>query len=201
MGLSLAKENGSTGLKIAAVANPNPFGAAGLRVFDQIVAINGRRITSERQFVEAMMEAGAGNEAAKVSIQRVGGQQTLAVQPAAVRQAVFNADPLFQAGLLMDLRSPHQLIVQRVLPGSAAFEAGLERGDIITQVGNSPVANLDVLTETVEQASGNNIILEVERSGSSRLFTLQDIDIAVMRTAMRERAAPGLIESDAVRRR
>src|SRR5262249_18838799 len=160
--------------------NPNPFAQAGLKVGDQVIAVNGRRVNSEKQFVDAVFSAGIENQAATIQVLRGDQRQMLTIQPTTVRQAVFSADPLFQAGLVMDLRSPHRLVVQRVIPKSAAFEAGLESGDIITQVGNSPVANLDVLTQAIEQASGNNVLLEVSRGRQSRLFTLQDIDVAAM---------------------
>lgn len=190
MGLSLGRRYENRGLFVDEMTRHGALAHAGLRVGDQIVAINGQPLTRESQFVQAMLDAGRGNQAANLRIVRTGQQQTLIVHPAAVRQSVFNADPLFQAGALVDEHSPRKLVVQRVIPGSPAFAVGIVAGDVITQVGNSPLANLDTLRQAIEQANGDGIVLEIDHGGRSHLVTLPDIDAGLMRTAMRAGVSP-----------
>lgn len=189
MGLALNRRYETPGLIVGEISKHGALARAGVRLGDQIVAVNGQPVKTEAQFVRAMLTAGQGDQPARFTLRRGGQSQLLAVEASAVRQSVFTADPLFQFGALVDERSPRKLIVQRIVPRSPAYDAGIEPGDVITQVGNAPLANLDTLRRAIEQAGGDGIVLEIDHRGRSRLVTLRDIDTSLMRTAMRGGAA------------
>jgi putative serine protease PepD len=59
--------------------------------------------------------------------------------------------------------------IERVEPGSAAEDAGLQVGDVVTAVGDRPVTTSTELTAAVRsQAPGEEVTLTVRRGGESR---------------------------------
>ncbi|MEX5565047.1 RIP metalloprotease RseP [Pseudophaeobacter sp. 1A16562] len=60
------------------------------------------------------------------------------------------------------LSPPH---VRAVAPRSAASDAGLQAGDVITGVDGEPIFAFDQLKQTVEQADGRVLLLDVWRQG------------------------------------
>jgi putative serine protease PepD len=56
--------------------------------------------------------------------------------------------------------------VAEVVPGSPAAEAGLQQGDIITALGEEPVASTeDLVAAIAAREPGETVALEVERNG------------------------------------
>jgi putative serine protease PepD len=61
--------------------------------------------------------------------------------------------------------------VTAVTPGSAASQAGLKRGDVITKVGSEPVTGADSLVATIRgHRPGDTVTLTVVRGGSTKTF-------------------------------
>ena len=63
-------------------------------------------------------------------------------------------------------------LVQQVAPRSAAFDIGIEAGDVITALDGAPVFAFDQLKEAVEASEGRPILLEVWREGAQLDFAL-----------------------------
>ena len=63
-------------------------------------------------------------------------------------------------------------LVSQVIPQSAAFDAGLEQGDVITAVDGNPVVAFSELKEAVEGSDGAALALTVWRSGETLQFTM-----------------------------
>jgi len=62
--------------------------------------------------------------------------------------------------------------VYRVAPRSAAIDAGLRPGDVITTVDGTPIHSFDKLKEAVETSDGRPLLLEAWRDGETLAFTL-----------------------------
>ena len=77
-------------------------------------------------------------------------------------------------GQEMAARGPHLMPAQvvGVAPQSAAYEAGLQAGDVITAVDGQPIAVFDQLKEVVEASGGRSLPLDVWRAGETRHVTL-----------------------------
>jgi len=106
------------------------------------------------------------------------------VPPAAqAPQSVADADLLRQAGIVIVNRNPDRMVVERVMPNSAAFAAGLHTGDIIARIYRGPV--------TTAAAPGQRVIVhaaivpvDVERNGRISRINL-NVGEPGLRTAMR----------------
>jgi len=186
---------GSPRLKVADLALSGELARAGLEIDDQVVAVNDRAATSGTEFAIALETAAAANRPATIDVVRGGGRVRITVPEPALKLAVFAPDPLYRAGLMVDTRQPRQLIVSHVFPGSSAYAAGLMAGDLISAIGNSPVANLNVLRRAVDQAGNDNVLLQVTRGGRSRLFTLNGIEPPIARVAARSEHRIGRAEA------
>src|SRR5436853_7216244 len=98
-----------------------------------------------------------------------GTQQSAAV---AQTQAAGNTDLLARAGVVIDARNPNRMIVERVVPNTPAFLAGLRPGDVITRVNGSPVTSLTAVAQALLSGTGNTLGLQVDRNGQSRQLNL-----------------------------
>ncbi|NIZ08845.1 RIP metalloprotease RseP [Pseudooceanicola sp. HF7] len=58
-------------------------------------------------------------------------------------------------------------IILQLAPNSAAYEAGLEQGDVITAVDGAPIFAFDQLKEAVEGSAGATLALTVWREGAA----------------------------------
>ncbi|MBT9383180.1 RIP metalloprotease RseP [Pseudooceanicola sp. CBS1P-1] len=69
---------------------------------------------------------------------------------------------------------PYPPLVAQLSPNSAAYDAGLKQGDVITAIGDTPVVAFDQLREAVEGSNGAPQALTVWRpgTGSDLHFTL-----------------------------
>lgn len=64
-------------------------------------------------------------------------------------------------------------LIQQVVSGSGADQAGLKQGDVITGFGDLPVNSATELTAAVRQAAaGDEVTLTVERNGSTQQVTV-----------------------------
>jgi regulator of sigma E protease len=97
--------------------------------------------------------------------------------------AAFDAIPLGQPlyydvmrdGQQMTVPGPYIMptLVKQVMPQSAAYEAGLLAGDVITGVDGIPIFAFSQLKKFVEAAEGRALLLTVWRDGETLEFTMK----------------------------
>jgi regulator of sigma E protease len=77
-------------------------------------------------------------------------------------------------GARMTVRGPHLMppLVGGVSPQSAAFDAGLRAGDVITSVNGRPIVAFAGLKKIVEGSDGAPLLLDVWRGGKALSLTL-----------------------------
>ncbi|MFB9150463.1 RIP metalloprotease RseP [Roseovarius ramblicola] len=77
-------------------------------------------------------------------------------------------------GTRLTVTGPHLMppLVGGVSPQSAAFDAGLEAGDVITAVNGTPVVAFSELKDIVEGSDGAALALDVWRAGETLSLTL-----------------------------
>jgi len=68
-------------------------------------------------------------------------------------------------------RSTVGVVVTEVEPGSAADDAGLQRGDVVQEINRKAISSVDDFQSAVRQASNQSILMLIAR-GSSHLYVL-----------------------------
>ncbi len=139
--------------------------AAGLRVGDRILTIDGQEPASVEEFDRILGEGDAA-ATAKLQIDRAGSPVDLAVTTAAAAMPVRVA---FQYG--------PPLKVMAVSPGSAAETAGIQPGDQLVSVDGQPLREPETLVKRVQAnipaepgASPSPMTLVVKRGGETLTF-------------------------------
>jgi serine protease Do len=190
------------GALVTAVAPHSPAAAAGLLSGDVVVAINDKPVTSAESLRVTVSEIAPGTQV-PVKIYRNGVAKTLTVtlgatgpDPAmaaaktddnSARQPV-TADALdgvevqdLDAGLRLQLRAPHGLsgaLVIDVDRASNSFEAGLRRGDLITEINRQPVTSADDAVRQCKAARTDVIVVKVWRPLRGGVVRYLEVDNA-----------------------
>ena len=174
---------GSTrGALVQDVTSGSPGQRAGLRTYDLIVGIDGKRIVNNDEIVREVARRGPGT-IARLQVMREGHTQTIAVRLAerpsrqAVR-AVDDASPsvrpsgnsLMPLGLgvrdldratAKRLRLPTGMdgvVVTRVDPLSAGYDAGIQRDHVVMEINRRPVSSADAYNRLARKAHPGDVL-------------------------------------------
>jgi serine protease Do len=182
-----ARFNGQGGALVDDLSKEDsPAARAGLRSGDIIVEVDGKKINSPKQLVETVADLPVGRTI-DVKYMRDGRMETtkvtLAERPAeTAAQPADNDDEGENPGKLgvsitnltpdvarqLKLRITSGVAVATVQPDSPAADAGLQRGDVIHRIDQTPVTNRQDFMQAVAALRGKDVVLQVERGG--RLF-------------------------------
>lgn len=183
----------ASGAAIASVEPDSPAEKGGLKAGDVVTAINGEPISDGRALRLRVSRTPPGTPI-KLTVQRPEGPTTLTLTLARFPERAGAGEgedgPNLRDGeasalegvsvtpLTPEMSQELQLrgnvrggvVVTRVTPGSAAAEAGLRRGDVISQVNRRPVTTV----REFEQAVGRGtVLLLVHRSGGSLFLPIE----------------------------
>ncbi len=67
---------------------------------------------------------------------------------------------------------PYPPLVKAVSPSSAAYDAGIQVGDVITGVDGTPIFAFSQLVDAVTASDGRSVVLDVWRDGKTQTFTM-----------------------------
>lgn len=183
---TLGLEEGD-GALVSQVMGDSPAEAGGLEPGDVIRAINGVAMAEPKDVSRsvAALKAGA---SAEFDIWRDGDDMTLQIEIGAHpdnEQVVALVDETHAEEVLGGLglalaETPDGIIVRGVLPASEAAEKGLQRGDLILEIGGQPVASIGDVVDDITRAKEEErkSVLFLVRSGSGQRFvalSLRDI--------------------------
>jgi len=191
-GLELKQD---TGVILGDVTPEGPADKGGLKAGDIILSLNGRRLSSVRDFATALYRIPL-NET--VMIEALRGTQRI---PAKVMVQERDDDPfrfvdlvkpdenrvpkLGMVGvpitadiakLLPETRKPYGIIVAaRTGQAEYAGQGGLKLGDVIYSVNTTPVSTLEALRNAVDSLkAADPLVLQIERDGSLMYLTLSE---------------------------
>lgn len=195
---SLGAPAGTRGAVVGDVAGADsPAAKAGIRSGDIIVAVNGVAIANGQELTKLVADLAPGSTAS-IDLVRNGAKETVKVtlgeRPANaglapeqdkseapeqdLRQSrqklgVVPGDVTPEIATRLQLKGQTGAVVMQVTPGSAADEAGLQRGDVIHRIGRTEVkAASDLVSAVAQVESGAQVALQVERGGQTFYVTL-----------------------------
>jgi len=174
------------GLIIADMAERAVFSRWGFRPGDRIVSVNGTRVTSERDFVDAVLVEDV--DRAKVVVVRDGVEQILYVEPRILVRDVTTVhyDPLEEFGVILDDRYDNRIVVWKVIPRSPAYYAGIRAGDVIVTFEGRRVATVQDFVHAVSGIEAGTVTVGVHRANRQRMIEV-DLPYAIA-------VAPAVVE-------
>jgi serine protease Do len=172
------------GVTIASVSPNGPAEAAGLKVGDTIVAVDGKKIKTGDELVNEISSRKPGTKAAITYVR--GGKEDKATVTIADREKLFGTDNADdeqastdkpgdnklglsvkaltpQIAEQMDVPANKGVLVQDVKPQSFAEDVGLQRGNIILEINRKPVnSEEDFRRIQAELKSGQDVVFLVK---------------------------------------
>lgn len=177
------------GIIVASIQKDSPADRAGLKRYDIILEIDGRKIESEDGFRRIVADTLPGKKL-HLKVLRDGKTVDIETDVAerpdiAAAPPVTPKEPEETAGLKIvdltaELREKYKLdgdvqgvLVLQVKPGLAGDEAGLVKGDVIAELNKKPVENAVSFMKRLREAkSGDVFLLYVLRDGAYQFLTL-----------------------------
>jgi S1-C subfamily serine protease len=158
-------------LTISEVQRGSLASRIGLEDGDEILSVNGRRVSSEREFFRWISQAQPGRRI-PVEVWRDGDRHTVywtgALQQGSQQYgsstAQYNQEGHAFLGVQLDQRFPNAAVVRQVYRNSPAEHAGLRPGDWIVSVNGQRVSSSQDLTNEVSQLEpGAAVQIQISR--------------------------------------
>jgi serine protease Do len=173
----------ATGALVADVMDATPAAEAGVEVGDVIVEFDGQPIRESNDLPAIVARTPVGK---RTSLEIIRGtqRQTLAVTigELADTELEVSAGTTEELGLTVQTLTPEiaeslgidadisGVVIAGVEPGSAAGEAGLQRGDVILEANRKPIDNEKEFAEAVRGVAETKSVLLLVRRGSNTIF-------------------------------
>lgn len=178
--------NNASGALVSQVTEGSPAAKAGLKVGDVITELDGQKITDASQLQMEVSEKTPGTTI-QLGVMRNGKTMTVPVTLEAfggngnsVNEAGESGHGKMRWGLGLDNLNPqsrqqfnipadvHGAVVEEVKPGSPADDAGLQQGDVISQVNRKDMQNADDVVQALGSLpKGQDALLLVWSNGGS----------------------------------
>jgi serine protease Do len=168
---------------VADVMKDTPAAEAGIEVGDVIVEFDGHAVKESTDLPLIVARTPIG-KSAEVKLVRNGKSQTVSVKIGELKDeevqvagtgggelglAVQNLTPDIAESLGIDPKTKG-VVVAGIEPGSAADEAGLQRGDVILEVNRSPVESETAYKKSVKKIEKGKSVLLLVRRGDNTIF-------------------------------
>ncbi len=183
----------SVGVAVVKVEPNTPAAGAGLSTGDVIIALNGQPIVNSNAFRLKIASSAPGTEV-KLRVFRDGRERDVNVKLGEMPSERASGGPVTPGegtesraleGVSVDtltpqiarqLRLPAQttgVVVTEVGQASAAFSAGLRRGDVIEEVNRQRVTSVSEFERAVAQSGKQPVLLLVNRGGQSTFIAVE----------------------------
>jgi regulator of sigma E protease len=146
----------------------SPAAQAGLQSGDKIIAINQTPIASWPQLRWNLLQLLADGGETQITVDQGGAQLNRTLKLPTLADPS-QADPMRDLGLGLASGPP---FVRGIVPGSVAQRVGLEPQDKIVRIGAIDRPDTGTLVRTIQQHSGREIVIDVERGQQKIKFTL-----------------------------
>lgn len=168
LGVSLEGTDLYVDKAIVAFCNGNsPAGKAGIRTGDEIVEIDGQKISRQSELKHAIGPLYEGDQT-KLVVSRDGKRIPFTLRLAG------ETEPYVPAGIGVTLLASDSIVVDRVLENSPAADGDLRPGDLIEAFGKDPIQRPSELRSKLAAAEvGDEIELTISRDGGSKRLKLK----------------------------
>ncbi len=160
----------------------SPAASAGLRAGDEILDIDGTPINDQGDATLALLDAVSGDGEAKIQVRgKDGGARdvTLSVPDPAMRHKLTEPDQLY-VGLGLQMWIPRfKALVGEVVADGPAARAGLQPGDEIVAIDDTPIRSFNELVDYVNARPATDMTVTVRRDGNTvlkHLTTTREMD-------------------------
>jgi serine protease Do len=176
------------GALVVQVDEGTPAERAGLEVYDQIVAWEGRPVRDSKD-LRRLVAATAPGDRADVTVLRKGKRKSLTVRVAERPDGTAAAPGVQPGGATelgmevqtvtpdlarrLDLPSSTGVLITSVERGSPSQKAGLRQGDVILDVDTRPVENDREFRKAIRERAGETAILRIRRGNASLIVPIQ----------------------------
>ena len=155
---------------------------AGLRTDDQITAVNGAAVTSERDVVFDLLDAMSSHGIAALTVQRTDGTTrvaTLSVPDSATRVRLTEPTELLK-GLGFDFAAPPiPPVLGDVTPGGPAARAGLQKGDRIVSIGGAPINDFRDVVTHIRPHPGDQVTIVYQRADFNHVLGDHTVQVRI----------------------
>jgi regulator of sigma E protease len=163
------------------VTTNSPAATAGLRAGDEILDIDGTRILDQKDASFALLDAVSDDGVAVMDVRGKDGRErsvTLSIPDPEQRHRLTEPERLY-LGLGFQFWYPHvPAIVGGVIPDGPAARAGLQAGDEIVAIDETPIRHFTELVDYVNARPEQTMTLTVRRGGEqmlTRITTSRDV--------------------------
>ena len=152
-------------LVVGEVDVATPADRAGMKVDDEIVAVDDTPVRDAGELVIALVDRLIDAPQVRLEVRSPGrGMRDLRVELSASEQhALTDGDPLAVLGFGFWL--PDERVVIKDVADGAARAAGLASGDRILEIDGMRVRNVAVARQLIERRGGSNTVFRIERAG------------------------------------
>lgn len=193
--LGIALRRSDQGLLVDNIQRNAVLANIGLRRGDRIVEVNGYRVAHDDHFVEYLFDPDYRHEEIEILVVRNGRQVPIYVEPVRIIEELIlvqeqPADPWQTFGVVIDNTWDDYVVVDRVLPNTPAFRAGIRAGDTILSFGGRRLASPQQFVSVWNGLESDDVAIQIERDRRRRNLQANipsDLRVATgRRTAFRQ---------------
>ncbi|MBV6417993.1 MAG: Regulator of sigma-E protease RseP [Steroidobacteraceae bacterium] len=147
----------------------SPAAAAGLASGDEIVALDGRPVSGQRDVLFGLLDDLSGSGRAALTLRDAHGatrSAALVIADADARRRLTEPNHLFEGIGFQFRQPPIPAVVGTVTPGGPADRAGLREGDEIVAIDGEPIADFRALVARISAAPGASVAVAYRRGGA-----------------------------------
>jgi len=190
------------GVLVNSVVDNSPAERAGLQRSDCLLSLNNIAIENAGKFREIMAELNPGDDVRIIYIrdgQKDTAYATLANSSAVLETAQESKSDwgvslaVLSPDLRTSLRIPaniNGIVLLSVMPGGLADRSGLQSGDVITGIDNTPIASMNDFFTAIESGAGSIALLDIYSKGQLRFVALETSAVA----AVAQQRQPNLVD-------
>lgn len=158
---------------VGEVAPASIAAEAGMRDGDRIVRVGGQAVDTWEGTLLVLLDDLLDDGRIALSVRSEDGTSRELLLDAQGQESSLTEPGALFAGLgMMPWRPDWPALIENVDPEGPAQSAGMRNGDRIVAVGEVPVADWPELVEQLEGLAGQQVVLQVERDGGTRLLTV-----------------------------